>query len=143
MMNVRPTKNNKDRYVPLNRTVREMLESLPRVSEYVFPSPKTRGRIVDIKTTFDRARRKAELQDFRFHDLRHTAASRMADNGADAFTLASIFGWSDIWMALRYTHAMDEAKRRAVEKLVKNNRTGDDSVTKEKRQDARPAVHVS
>lgn len=141
VLNVRQTKNNKDRYVPINQTVREMLESLPHVSEYVFPSPKTRGRIVDVKTSFDRARRKAKLEDFRFHDLRHTAATRMADNGADAFTLASIFGWSDIRMALRYTHATDEAKRRAVERLVKNNRAGDDSVTKEKRQDVRPAVN--
>jgi integrase len=80
------------------------------------------------------------FQEFRFHDLRHTAASRMADEGADAFTLASIFGWSDIRMALRYTHAPDEAKRQAVENLVKSNWTGDESVTNEKRQDARPAV---
>jgi len=39
----------------------------------------------------------------------------MADGGADAFALAEIFGWSDVRMALRYTHATDEAKRRAVE----------------------------
>ena len=50
---------------------------------------------------------------FRFHDLRHMAASRMAEAGADAFTLAAIFAWSDIRTAPRYTHAMDEAKRRA------------------------------
>jgi integrase len=140
VINVRRTKSGKDRYVPINQTVREMLESLQHVSEYVFPSPKTRGRIIDVKFSFDRARRKAKLEDFRFHDLRHTAATRMADEGADAFTLASIFGWSDIRMALRYTHATDEAKRRAVENLVKNNRTGDESVTNEKRQGAHPAV---
>ena len=46
----------------------------------------------------------------------------MADCGADAFTLAAIFGWSDVRMALRYTHATDEAKRRAVENLVKFGR---------------------
>lgn len=44
-----------------------------------------------------------------FHDLRHTAATRMGDAGADAFTLAAIFGWSDIRMAMRYTHAMEDA----------------------------------
>ncbi len=48
---------------------------------------------------------------FVFHDLRHTAASLMADGGADAFALAEIFGWSDVRMALRYTHSTDEAKR--------------------------------
>jgi hypothetical protein len=66
----------------------------------------------------------------------------MADAGADAFTLASIFGWSDIRMALRYTHATDEAKRRAVEKLVKNTGRRDAEVTKEKRQAGGLAVNV-
>jgi hypothetical protein len=42
----------------------------------------------------------------------------MADAGADPFTLAAILGHSDIRMTARYTHAMDEAKRRAVDKLV-------------------------
>lgn len=140
VINVRLTKNGKDRYVPINKTVREMLERLPRSSEYVFPSPKTGGRIVDVKNTFDKAKRDAKIADFRFHDLRHTAATRMADAGADAFTLASIFGWSDVRMALRYTHATDEARRRAVENLVKNSPARDAEVTKEKRQGARPAV---
>src|SRR5712664_2267696 len=49
---------------------------------------------------------------------RHTAATRMADAGADPFTLAAILGHSDIRMTARYTHATDEAKRRAVDKLV-------------------------
>src|SRR5205807_10490445 len=71
-------------------------------------------------------------KDFRFHDLRHTAATRMADYGADAFTLAAIFGWSDVRMALRYTHATDEAKRRAVENLVRPVASSDESVTNEK-----------
>ena len=53
-----------------------------------------------------------------FHDRRHTAATRMADGGADAFALAEIFGWSDVRMAPRYTHATDESKRRAVENLA-------------------------
>jgi hypothetical protein len=42
----------------------------------------------------------------------------MGDAGADAFTLAAIFGWSDIRMAMRYTHAMEDAKRRAVEAIA-------------------------
>jgi integrase len=62
--------------------------------------------------------RKAKITDLRFQDLRHTAATRMGDAGADAFTLAAIFGWSDIRMAMRYTHAMEDAKRRAVEAIA-------------------------
>src|SRR6266542_2443569 len=52
---------------------------------------------------------------------RHTAATRMGDAGADAFTLAAIFGWSDIRMAMRYTHAMEDAKRRAVEAIAQRH----------------------
>jgi hypothetical protein len=69
----------------------------------------------------------------------------MGDAGADAFTLAAIFGWSDIRMAMRYTHAMEDAKRRAVEAIAvgatratrENAATQisrDRSVTNEKRQ---------
>jgi integrase len=56
------------------------------------------------------------IEDFRFHDLRHTAATRMADAGADAFTLAKILGHSNIQMTARYTHAIASTIRRAVEK---------------------------
>ena len=59
-------------------------------------------------------------------------ATRMADGGADAFALAESFGWSDVRMALRYTHATDEAKRRAVENLAKPIGPRDESVTNEK-----------
>jgi integrase len=62
--------------------------------------------------------RDAKIKNLRFHDLRHTAATRMGDAGADAFTLAAIFGWSDIRIAMRYTHAMEDAKRRAVEAIA-------------------------
>ena len=62
--------------------------------------------------------KQAKITDSHFHDLRHTAATRMGDADAHAFTLAAIFGWSDIRMAMRYTHAMEDAKRRAVEAIA-------------------------
>jgi hypothetical protein len=57
----------------------------------------------------------------------------MAAGGADAFTLSAIFGWSDIRMALRYAHAMSEAKLRAVEKLAERPSPREKNVTKKKR----------
>jgi len=140
LINVRETKNGKDRLVPMNSTVRGLLESLPKSSGLVFPSPRTGERLVSVKGSFEAARTAAKLSDFRFHDLRHTAATRMADAGADAFTLAAIFGWTDIRMGLRYTHTTDEAKRRAVENLAGNQKAGDKAVTKRKRQARQPAA---
>ena len=58
-----------------------------------------------------------EVIDFKFHDLRHTAATRLADAGADPFVIAEILGHSDLRMTKRYTHATDERKRQALERL--------------------------
>jgi len=113
----------------MNATVRALLENQAKSSSYVFPSPRTGERLVEIKYSFARAIKDAKSTDLRFHDLRHTAATRMGDAGADAFTLAAIFGWSDIRMAMRYTHAMEDAKRRAVEAIAQNHISCDHSVT--------------
>lgn len=134
MIQVRESKSNKKRLVPMNTTIRTMLQGLKRKSEYVFPSPKTNGRLDNIKRSFRRAVREAEIIDFRFHDLRHTAATRMADAGADAFTLMKILGHSDIRMTSRYTHATDIALRRAVENLDENSGFSNVLVTKQNRQ---------
>ena len=131
---VRESKSNKKRLVPMNSTVNNLLGGLKRKSEYVFPSPRTGAKLDNIKKSFQRAIEKARIEDFRFHDLRHTAATRMADAGADAFTLMKILGHSDIRMTSRYTHATDSALRRAVANLDENSEFGNELVTKQKRQ---------
>ena len=55
----------------------------------------------------------------RFPDLRHTAATRLAEAGADAFTIVAILGHSTIQMSARYTHIADERKRQALEAIAK------------------------
>ncbi len=114
---VQISKSGRKRLVPMNDTVSGMLRSLPRSSEYVFPSAITGGPVSEVKRSFGSALRRAGIENFRFHDLRHTAATRMADAGADAFTLLRILGHSDIRMTARYTHATDAALRRAVENI--------------------------
>ncbi|QJB56552.1 site-specific integrase [Pseudodesulfovibrio sp. zrk46] len=52
-----------------------------------------------------------------FHSLRHTAASMMMAAGVDVRTIQTHFGWSTLAMLQRYTHAMDESKRAAVDSL--------------------------
>lgn len=134
MIQVRESKSGKKRSIPMNATIRKLLDNLPRRSEYVFPSPKTGGRLDNVKRSFRGAVEAANIEDFRFHDLRHTAATRMADAGADAFTLMKIPGHSDIRMTSRYTHATDSAIRRAVENLDGKTDFSNELVTKKKRQ---------
>ena len=114
---VRKTKSSKERFVPMNRTVKELLFSVKRISDYVFPSPQTGRRLVDLKTGFRRGIEESKIRNFRFHDLRHTFATRLADEGADVFTLKEILGHADIRTTMIYVHANGEAGRRAVDKL--------------------------
>lgn len=62
-----------------------------------------------------------KITDLRFHDLRHAAGTRMGNASTHAFTLTAIFGWSDIRMAMRYTHAVEDVKRKAVEAIAPSN----------------------
>jgi len=96
--------------IPLNQATRFVLESMPRDGHRVF-------QIGWIKTAWAWAIREAKIGDFRFHDLRHTAATRLADAHADAVTIAAILGHSTIQMSARYTHATDERKRQAIEAI--------------------------
>ncbi|MGI8654319.1 MAG: tyrosine-type recombinase/integrase [Pyrinomonadaceae bacterium] len=89
------------------------------------------------------ARVAAKIVDFRFHDLRHTAATRLADAKANIVVIAEILGHGDIRTTKRYSHAMDEAKREAVEKLAGTGAGGQNpakKARKEKRQAGRLTV---
>lgn len=119
-INVRQTKTGKDRVIPMNDRVREMLEMIRQesVSEYVFTSPKTGGRLTHVNRSFKSACKAVGLTDFRFHDLRHSAGTRLADAGVNVVVIAEILGHSSLTMTKRYTHATDAAKREAVQKLL-------------------------
>ena len=74
--------------------------------------------LTDVKEAFTSALRKAGIEDFHFHDLRHTCATRLGDRGASALEIAQIMGWSDIRMAMRYAHATGDGIRRAMQLLT-------------------------
>lgn len=126
---VQTSKSGRKRIVPMNKTVFSMFAGMGRMNEFVFPSDVTGRPIVEIKRSFGTALKRARITDFRFHDLRHTAATRMADAGADPFTLMKLLGHTDIRMTARYTHATDTALRRAVTNLDENRVFGDVLVT--------------
>ncbi|CAN5689552.1 hypothetical protein BH20ACI4_BH20ACI4_30060 [soil metagenome] len=70
LIQISESKSGKKRLITMNETVRKLLGGLKRRSEFVFPSPKTGGRLDNIKGSFSRAVGEAAIKDFRFHDLR-------------------------------------------------------------------------
>ena len=61
----------------------------------------------------------AGIPDFRFHDLRHTFASRLAMDGVDLYTVQRAGGWRTQVMVQRYAHLSPDHIRAAVERLAK------------------------
>ena len=59
---------------------------------------------MELRKPWDAAVKQAGLDDFRFHDLRHTFASYMAMNGATAVELAAVMGHKTLDMVKRYAH---------------------------------------
>lgn len=92
------TKNGSRRIVPLSEKAEEALRTLPRnIGGKVFTFFDSNG----LGAAFTRACLRAEIEDLRFHDLRHEAASRFAPR-MPATTLAKLMGWKSINMSMRY-----------------------------------------
>jgi integrase len=99
------TKNGEGRIVYLNESAVAAISSLPAYPsapplERLFPAVSP----AKVTVTFARACVKAGIEDFRFHDLRHTAASWLRMKGADIHTVALLLGHKDLRMAARYQH---------------------------------------
>lgn len=113
------TKNGKKRYIPINSVVLEILKEEQNRSccEYVFYNSATQTRYSDLKRAFNSVCKKANISNFRFHDLRHTAATRMVAAGVPITTVKDILGHSDIHTTMRYSHAITEYSLNAMETL--------------------------
>lgn len=114
------TKNGKPRGVPINRAVYDVLIALE-------PDPARRQGLLfrkrddrawgQIRRAFETALTKAGIKGFRFHDLRHTAASHLVMRGASLKDVQEILGHSDLKMTQRYAHLSPAHLRAAVERL--------------------------
>lgn len=115
------TKGKKSRIIPMNSQAKTILLALQLKageSEYVFPNPATGKPYTDIKTAFVAACEDAKVEDFWFHDLKRTGATRLGEAGADAFYIQYLCGHSDVKTSQVYTVATNEGLRRAMESLA-------------------------
>jgi len=114
------SKNGEKRVIPINKTLLEALHQLPRRidSPYVLPGKEGKKR-TDCKKSFRTAMKKAEIEDFCFHDLRHTFASHLVMAGVPLLTVAELLGHKNIEMTKRYSHLSPNHKAAAVRLLDK------------------------
>jgi excisionase family DNA binding protein len=114
------SKSGKGRVVSMNSALLALLRTLKAeagVNEHVFVNPETGKPYVDVKRAFQTACRRAGIKDLRFHDLRHTFASRLVKKGVDLILVMELMGHASVITTQRYTHSQAAEKKRAVELL--------------------------
>ena len=116
------TKNGKPKTIPLNKPALGILKSKARVisikSDIVFHSKS--GTKIDkhnLRRAFVIAMGKADIEDFTYHGLRHTFATRLAQIGYDLYKISKLLGHKDIKTTQRYAHHCPDSLRDGVEML--------------------------
>jgi integrase len=109
-------KNSKMNYVPINHVAFAAFMEWRRVSkgDLVFPSPRTGNRLTECRHAWHSLMKAAQIENFRWHDMRHDFASQLVMKGVDLNTVRELLGHADMKMTLRYAHLAPEAKVRAV-----------------------------
>ena len=117
------TKNGSDRSVALTGKALELARKRSRgsSSDLVFATAKTpdhakRARIPNL--AWRRAVDQAKVEDFRFHDLRHTHASYLAMSGATLREIAEALGHRTLSMVMRYSHLAPDHNRAVVSRMA-------------------------
>ena len=103
------TKNDERRGVPIAGAALTAIRGLParnvNATSLLFPSLRLRtDKPMDIRRPWEAAVAEAGLKNFRFHDLRHSAASYLAMNGATPSEIAAVLGHKTLSMVKRYAH---------------------------------------
>lgn len=113
-------KGEKHRKIPLNQTATEMLVRWKKQAHpvYLF-SIEDEEPLKDLKRSWGSLLRKAKIENFRWHDLRHDFASQLVMSGVDLNTVRELLGHGSIATTLRYAHLAPEHKSAAVAKLDK------------------------
>lgn len=117
------TKNQERRVVPLVGHALSLLKELSKVrrldTQLLWPGGNP-DKPKDITLPWYSALQEAQIEDFRFHDLRHSAASYMLMNGASIAELAEVLGHKTLQMVKRYSHLSESHARGVVERMNKS-----------------------
>lgn len=123
MIRAAVSKNQKQYYAPMNDDVFNIftkwrMQSLHTgAKNLVFPSPQTGKKMDNCKKAWAALLKRANIQDFRWHDMRHDFASQLVMKGADLNTVRELMGHADLKMTLRYAHLAPSIKQKTVELL--------------------------
>lgn len=138
LLYVLKTKNGKGRIIPLNKKFKAILRRmwfehyiLPIMAmnmgfflkfivdhDYLFVNPKTGIHLKENKTAYLSAIKRSGIKrKIRRHDIRHSFATRLVENGADIVTVQELLGHYNITTTRIYTHTTDDRKRNALATL--------------------------
>lgn len=106
------TKNGVGRVLPLTGEAFDLLRDRAKVRDLkddrVFPVPAEGRGFGSLRTAWDKALERAAVKDFRWHDLRHTAASYLTMAGIGSMEVAKVLGHKTLAMTARYSHLSPE-----------------------------------
>lgn len=118
---VEDTKNGHRRTLTIAGAALDEMHKWSRVrridTKLVFPNTKG-DKPLDARKAWERVRDAAGLQDFRFHDLRHSAASELAAQGATLREIGAVLGHRTAQMTQRYAHLTEQHQSELVRKMA-------------------------
>jgi integrase len=117
------SKSGDSRRVPLNAEALGVLKAWKKQAKpasaeaLVFPG-NNGARLTNVNKSWATLCKLAKVTNFRFHDLRHTFASKLVQRGTDLNTVRALMGHADLKMTLRYSHLAPDNLAAAVAKLA-------------------------
>jgi integrase len=112
------SKSGKPRAIALNAQALALLRALPRTDNpYIFPSPVNGKPSASLFFPWDRIRKRAGLADVRLHDLRHSYASFLVNQGISLYVVQGLLGHAHSRTTQRYAHLSQETLLDAAERV--------------------------
>lgn len=107
----------KQRHIPINAVLKEVLEQIPKTGEYVFINPTTKTKYDYRSKLLKRLCERAEVKEFTFHCLRHFGASMLADQGEPLTAIQALLGHDRATTTDIYLQDLGLSVKGATEKL--------------------------